>query len=335
MPDIKLSFAMMPYDRILPLINGEVKLDGITLEYAGMPGGIPRVFYNQIKFQRFDLSEMSFSSYLRLRPTGFPYIMLPVFNMRQFSYANIQIRLSSGIRQDHPEDLRGKRFGIEDYQQSRNLWTRGILETEFGIKQQEISWFQELSENFSQTGASKGAGLSLPAGLSFQYAKNDFATMYQNGELDASLGANLSKVKAANSGKADIVPLFSDPYQESIRYFKKSGVYPPHHTTVLRQSILNEHPWIAVSLMEAFEESKRMAVERLRQLPPSLLVFGELYLKNLAQTFGQDPYPYGIKANAKSIDMIQTYSLDQGLTQSKQPLAELFPQEVIYSEERK
>ena len=66
MADIRLSFAMTPYDRILPLINGEVKPDGITLEYAGMPGGVPRVFYEQIKFQRYDLSEMSMSSYLRI-----------------------------------------------------------------------------------------------------------------------------------------------------------------------------------------------------------------------------------------------------------------------------
>ena len=33
MADLRLSFAMTPYDRVLPLINGEVKPDGITLEY--------------------------------------------------------------------------------------------------------------------------------------------------------------------------------------------------------------------------------------------------------------------------------------------------------------
>jgi 4,5-dihydroxyphthalate decarboxylase len=121
MADLNLSFAMTPYDRILPLINGEVKPDGITLEYMGMPGAVPRVFYEQIKFQRYDLSEMSMSSFLRMRSIQWPYRMLPVFHNRNFSHAYIRIRRGSGIRQGHPEDLKGKRIGIGDYQQSLGL----------------------------------------------------------------------------------------------------------------------------------------------------------------------------------------------------------------------
>ncbi len=83
MADIRLSFAITPYDRVMPLISGEVKPDGITLEYQGMPGGISRVFYEQMKFQRYDISEMSMSSYLRMRPIGWPYLMLPVFHNRK------------------------------------------------------------------------------------------------------------------------------------------------------------------------------------------------------------------------------------------------------------
>lgn len=119
-----------------------------------------------------------------------------------------------------------------------------------------------------------------------------------------------------------------------MRFFKKTGVYPPHHTTAVRESILVEHPWVATSLMEAFEESKRIAIKRLRQSPPTLMVFGEHYLRELDEIFGPDPFPYGIKANAKAFDMVQTFSFEQGLTERKQPLEEIFPREVIYSEER-
>jgi 4,5-dihydroxyphthalate decarboxylase len=103
-----------------------------------MPGAVPRVFYEQIKFQRYDISEMSMSSYLRMRSINWPYRMLPVFHNRNFSYTFIHIRLSSGIRQGHPEDLKGKRIGIGDYQQSLGLWTRGILQMEFGIKPEDM-----------------------------------------------------------------------------------------------------------------------------------------------------------------------------------------------------
>jgi 4,5-dihydroxyphthalate decarboxylase len=344
MADLKLSFAMNPYDRMLPLISGEVKPDGITLEYAGMPGAVPRVFYEQIKFQRYDISEMSMSSYLRMRSIKWPYRMLPVFHNRSFSYSYIHIRRNSGIRQGHPEDLRGKRIGIGDYQQSVGLWTRGIMQMEFGLKPEDMIWYQERGQHFSHTGASREAGLEIPPSVKLQYANTDFNTMFLKGELDANTGTSLDggkgfvsaidRKRPESAADPDLITLFPDPKEEAIRFFKKTGVYPPHHTTVVRESILEEHPWVAISLMEAFEESKRIATQRLHQSPPTLLVFGQHYLREIDEIFGPDPMQYGIKANAKAFDMVQTFSVQQGLTKQKQPLEEIFPQEVFYMEER-
>jgi 4,5-dihydroxyphthalate decarboxylase len=165
--------------------------------------------------------------------------------------------------------------------------------------------------------------------------------MYLKGELDAtsvdprrSYTSGLERRHIDLPENIDIIPLFPDPKEESIRFFKKTGVYIPHHTTVVRESILVEHPWVAISLMEAFEESKKIAIERLRRRPPALLIFGQHYLKELDDIFGSDALPYGIKANAKAIEMAQAFSIEQGLTKSKQPLDEIFPPEVIYREER-
>jgi 4,5-dihydroxyphthalate decarboxylase len=342
MADLHLSFAMTPYDRVLPMIKGEVKPDGITLDYMGMPGDIPRVFYEQIKFCRYDVSEMSLSSYLRMRPIRWPYRMLPVFHNRSFSYTGIIIRSSSGIRRDHPEDLKGKRFGIGDYQQTLGLWTRGILQMEFGIRPEDLIWYQERGEHFSHTGAAAEKGLPFPPTVALNYARTDLGTLLIKHELDASApialgastGSGIDRSHADISTNPDIVTLFNDPYQEAIRFYRKTGVYPPHHAMVVRESILEEHPWVAISLMEAFEESKKLAIERLRRLPPTLMVFGEYYLKNVDEIFGLDPYPYGIKANAGVLDMAQTFSVQQGLTECKQPLEEIFPQEILYREER-
>ena len=343
MTDIHLSFAMKPYDRVLPLINGEVKPDGIVLEYMGMPGDIPRVFYEQIKFRRYDVSEMSISSYLRMRPSGWPYGMLPVFHNRSFSsYSGILTRSGSEIRQDHPEDLKGKTFGIGDYQMTLGLWARGILQMEFGVRPEDMEWHQERGENFSHTGAAAEAGLKFPPSVTLKYAKSDLGTMLVKGDLDASApialgastGSGIDRAHIDLSRNPDIVPLFSDPHGEALRFYKKTSVFPPHHATVVRESILDEHPWVAVSLMEAFEESKRLARERLRRLPPTLMVFGENYLKEVDEVFGPDPYAYGIKANAKAFEMAQTFSVQQGLTECKQPLEEIVPLELIYREER-
>jgi len=354
MADLKLSFSIANYDRVLPLINGEVKPDDITLEYRRTSGGGggSNLFYDQIKFQKYDVSEMSMSSFLRMRPTGWGYRMLPVFHNRNFSWTNIRIRNGSGIRQGHPEDLKGKRIGIADYQMSLGLWTRGILQLEYGVKPEDMVWYQERSEHFSHTGASAEAGLAVPKNVELHYATTDFNTMFLKGELDASTGlsmllgrggggrnqanlAGIGRVQADLSGKSELVSLlFPDPRQEAIRFFKKTGVYPPNHCTVVRESILEEHPWVAVSLMAAFEESKRLAIERLHQSPPTLMVFGQQYFKELEEVFGPDPFPYGLKVNAKAFDMAQTFSVQQGLTARKQPLDEIFPQEILYREER-
>jgi 4,5-dihydroxyphthalate decarboxylase len=130
------------------------------------------------------------------------------------------------------------------------------------------------------------------------------------------------------------VPLFSDRKAEGIRFFQKHGVYPPHHVTVVRESVLEEHPWVAVSLMEAFNQSKALAAQRLRALPPTMMVFGQLYQAEVDEVFGPDPFAYGIGANAKAFDMAQSFSLAQGLTTQKQSWDEIFPQEIMYSEER-
>ena len=340
MANLDLSFAMTAYDRVMPLIDGEVKVDGVSLDYQGMPGAVPRVFYDQIKFNRYDVSEMSMSSYLRMRPQGFPYRMLPVFHNRQFSYTNVYIRKASGIGQDHPEDLRGKRFGIQDYQQSVGLWTRGILKLEWGIEPEEMTWYQERGEHMSHTGASQAAGLGLPKDLVLKHAETDFGSMYLDDELDASIGlvmvpgSGIDRQRKDLSGHEGFTTLFSDPRAEGIRFFQKHGVYPPHHVTVVRESILDEHPWVAVSLMEGFRKAKELAIQRLQEKQPTLMVFGGQYLKEVTEVFGRDPFPYGIKANAKAFDMAQTFSLEQGLSSKKMPLDQIFPDEVLYAEEK-
>src|SRR5438105_10170501 len=136
MDDLELSFAITPYDRVQPLLTGEVQPEGVKLRYFNIPG--PDIFVRQLKFSQFDISEMSFSSFVRARSQGWPYRALPIFHNRNFSYTRIMIRHSSGIRADHPEDLKGKRVGVADYQQTAALWQRGVLQHEFGIVAQDM-----------------------------------------------------------------------------------------------------------------------------------------------------------------------------------------------------
>jgi 4,5-dihydroxyphthalate decarboxylase len=193
---------------------------------------------------------------------------------------------------------------------------------------------QTRGENYSHTGAS---GTKPPVNIT--YATKPASELFLNGELDAAMSwlgmGNESALERQGQdlrGNPDYTYLFSDPKAEAIRYFKKTGIYPPQHTTAVRGSILDEHPWVAMSLFNAFVEAKKLAMQRTAQ--QTLFVFQQHYLDEVKSVFGTDPFAYGVKANAPAIDFVQTISAEQSLTPKKQPIDEIFPKELLIAEER-
>ncbi|MYF65228.1 MAG: hypothetical protein F4185_04735 [Chloroflexi bacterium] len=54
--------------------------------------------------------------------------------------------------------------------------------------------------------------------------------------------------------------------------------------------------------------------------PPSALVFAREMMERQRETFGDNPYAYGLAANAAAIDLVQTFAVEHGMTPQKQPL---------------
>lgn len=331
MRDLELSLSINQYDRLAPLLTGEVKVQGIKLNFYPLAG--PDIFYRQLKFSQFDVAEMSFSSFLMARERGWGYRALPIFHHREFEYTKLLIRKDSGVEQ--PEDLKGKRIATGDYQQTAAVWFRGQLQHEFGVKPTDMEWFMARSPKYSHAGAL--GGLKLPPGLRLNYATKDLGTMLLNGELEAAhyqFGASIDRAKVDVTDHPQLRYLFPDRTREAARYYKKYGFFPAHHLTVVRESVLEKDPWVAINLFEAFEKSKALAMERNRPPRLSLILFSNEIAREQQQAFGVDPYQYGLKANAKMIDTLLTYSVEQGLTERKQPLEELFPEELLIAEEK-
>jgi 4,5-dihydroxyphthalate decarboxylase len=334
MADLELTMSLGGWELLDPVARGDVKPDGITLENIPHSG----IFYTQLKFQRFDISEMSFSSFLMARAKGWPYRALPVFVNRQFAWTTLLVHKQAGINE--PKDLVGKRIGTGDYQQTAALWARGALQHEYGVKPEDMEWYMERAPGYSHGGA---VGFTPPPGLKFHYATKSFQEMLLNRELDVAHyqweGQQVIRSDKDLFHHPDFKLLFEDRRAEGIRYFKKHGLFPPHHLIVIRESILEKHPWVATSLFDAFTKAKQDWLNRIlvrtasnnRSL--SALVFGIEEFEEQRAVFGDDPFPYGLKANAKAIDTVQTYSVEQGLTEQKQPIQELFAEELFVAEE--
>ena len=314
MPDLKLTMAISPWDRINPLLTGEVKPESITLEHHNIP--LQDIWRRQLQDNEFDISEMSMSFTLQAIPLGWDYRVLPVFHNRTFSYVNTMIRLGSGIRQDHPKDMIGKRVGVVDYQMTAALWTRGILEHEFGVAPRGVEWFQGRPDPAipGQT-----EPFRPPEGVVINPPPNNLEQLMADGTLDAMYSVHPS-TSGPLADRSRFVPLFADGVAESERYYARTGIFPAHHATIVRKSMLDAHPWAAKSLLDAFIEAQRLTMERAMKEPPSVLVFSREMMERQRETFGDNPYAYGLAANATTIDLVQTFAVEHGMTQQKQPL---------------
>ena len=181
MSESTLSFISNFNERVEPLMNGTVKADGI--EIIPTYSHPSETFWRQLKFQEFQVAEMSMSSFLIARSRGADMIALPVFPSRRCFHAEQSYHVDSGIKE--PGDLNGKRIGVGEYQQTAALWARGVLEHDFGVSQYKVHWYMERTEELSHGGQT---GFTPPEGISFQRIPTDksLASMLVNNELDVA-----------------------------------------------------------------------------------------------------------------------------------------------------
>jgi 4,5-dihydroxyphthalate decarboxylase len=259
-------------------------------------------------------------------------IAIPVFPSRRFMHMELFYHVDSGIKQ--PGDLIGKRIGVGEYQQTAALWMRGILEHDFGVSQYKVHWYMERSEVFSHGGAT---GFSPPEGISFDRIppEKSLASMLVNNELDAapthrafSRESNIidrsTQIRARGGDWTKVKPLFPDRIAEGSRFFKQHGYIPANHAYVIRGDIYRKYPWLAFNLYKAFVAAKEIAQDNLASSIPSAMVFGPEYLAQTRAIFGNDPYPYGVRANRAMLQTIIDFSFEQGLTKEKQKVEDLF-----------
>jgi 4,5-dihydroxyphthalate decarboxylase len=335
MAKLRLSFISGINERVQPLMDGTIQPEGIEL--IPTHSDPSETFWRQLKFQEFEISEMSLSSYLIAKTHGMDMIAIPAFPARRFMHTQLSYHVDSGIKE--PGDLLGKRIGVGEYQQTASLWTRGILEHDFGVSQYKVHWYMERSEELSHGGAT---GFAPPKGISFRRipADKSLASMLVNHEIDAAQvhrafqrGSNIidrsTHIRAAEGDWSKVKPLFPDRMAEGVRFFREHGYIPANHTYIIREDVYQKYPWVAFNLYMAFVKAKQLAQETFTERIPSGLVFGPEYFAKTREIFGPDPFPYGVKENKKMLETLIEYSYEQGLTTQKLKIDDLFAQSTL------
>jgi 4,5-dihydroxyphthalate decarboxylase len=284
------------------------------------------MFWRQLRFAEFDVSEMSMSSLLISTSRGpTPWVALPVFTTREFFHTRILVRADAGITA--PADLKGKRVGVPEYQQTAAIWGRGVLENEFGVRPRDMEFFMERVADKSHGGAT---GFKAPAGVTVNQipASTNIGEMLVSGQLDATL-LYLTDRNLVDRSRLDLAadkrvrPLFPDRAHEGRRYFAKTGIYPINHTVVIRRELVEKHPWIALNLYSAFAAARAQVLRAGSAALASHFETGVLG-EDARKAIAADPMAYGVKATRKVLESIADYVHAQGLTDRRVMIEELF-----------
>ena len=319
---LELSIALSDNERTRPLIEGRVVPQGIKPVITVVHPS--EMFWRQLRFAEFDVSEMSMSSLIIATSRGDTrWVAIPVFTMRKFFHTSIMVRRDSTIAA--PADLRGKRIGVPEYQQTWAIWSRGVLQHEFGVHARDIEWFMERNPEKSHGGAT---GFS-PPGVRLHYIppNTNIGEMLVGGELDGAL-LYLVHPNLIDRSTLDVSGvtrhLFPDPAAEGRRFYAKTGLFPINHTVVVRRSLLERHPWVPLNLYAAFVAAKE-----------EIARYGQSYLHwyfetgllddSVQRALGaHDPLAYGFKASRAVLDTIAQYVHEQGLSERRVKVEELF-----------
>ncbi len=326
---LELSMALSDNDRTRPIINGSTKNEGMLLRATVVHPS--EMFWRQLKFADFDVSEMSMSSLLIAAAKGdTTWAAIPVFTSRMFFHTRALVRADRGI--EKPADLRGKRVAVPEYQQTSAIWSRGIFKDEFGVDPRDVEWFMERTPDMSHGGST---GFTPPPGVRLNRIPptTNIGEMLVKGEIDATLlyltNTNLVDRSTIDISREPMVrPLFPDSLAEGHRYYAKTGIYPINHTLVVRRELLEKHPWLALNLYGGFLRAKESATKRAREILDSWVETGA-FGPEPEKPFRADPLAYGVKAARPVLETIAKYLHEQGLTDRQVKIEEVFAKSTL------
>src|SRR5829696_7541977 len=248
---LQLTMTCAEYDRSRPLIDGTVKARDIDL--AIHVNSDDRSRQRDIRDGKFDIGEFFTGIYmadLEYKTLGFTAI--PIFVKRMFRHSYIYVNKRAGIRS--PADLNGRRIGVQAWFTTAALWGRAILIDDYGLDFKSVHWVAQRQDSVGDW--------KQPDWLKLEYVPpgRTLHDMITAGEIDAGITTETW----APDGHPDVE--FPLPNYAALErdYYRRTGIFPIHHTLLIRTALLEEHPWVAMSMYRAWEESKQRCYEWLQ-----------------------------------------------------------------------
>jgi len=263
-------------------------------------------FRRMVRANEFDICEMAITTYICAKEFGKPMTAVPVPLVRAFHHGAILVNTKAGIRT--PKDLEGKKVGVNrGFTVTTGVWVRGVLQQEHGVDLSKITWVLSGDEHVGEW--------QRPANVVPIEPGKKMEDMLTSGELVAAIGLDVKS--------PDVQPLIPNALQAGLKALRERGHYPINHLVVIKDELIAKHPDLAADIFNAFAESKRLYVERLKagkiEKPTE---FDEMH-KRVMEITG-NPLPYGIAPNRKVIEELIGHALTQGIITRPVTVDELF-----------
>jgi len=319
MGKLQLSVAIGDYDRMRPLVDGLVQIDGVDPQFMLLDP--EEIFFRAFRHADFDICELSLSSYSVKTAAGTSaYIAVPVFPSRAFRHTAVYVRTD---RIKKPADLKGRRIGVPEYQLTANIWVRLFLEEDYGVRPSDITWVRG---GYEHPGRIEKISLNLPANVVVENARAGvtISDLLANGELDAVMGPRAPS--CFERGHPDVGYLFADPQQAATDWYRRTRIFPIMHTFGIRRALAERHPWLPVAAYKAFDRSKAIAVAKLADTSATkvTLPFVEEQLRSARLLMGEDFWAYGLEPNREVLRRFLERHHAEGLSSRLLAPEELF-----------
>jgi len=315
MAGVELHMSIIESPLTRPIIEGRAEVEGARVDaHAALSVNTNSMEMLDLKF---DVAEMSLATFTKAREQGVPLVALPLFTGRRFLHSGVSVASGSAIRD--PADLRGHRVGLPQFWMTSSVWHRLILRQVYGVAQNEVHWVTTARERMGSLG--------LPPEAKLDASGRNAQALLLAGEVDAVMAAGgAGAARGEGGGEPDdrVVPIFHDPIAAQRAYYEGTGIFPIMHLIAMKEELATSEPELVGHLCDAFRRGKEMALEEAMSDPSDRPIPG-LGESETRALFGDDPWPYGIGPNRTVLELFLNDALDQGLTDRKLGVEELFP----------
>ncbi len=284
-PPLILKTNLADYPVTKAVRDGRVGSDLVKLDFVG-PKAAHDGFKPMVRENAYDCGELAIVTFLQAKAYGKPYVLLPVPVVGRFQHHCIGYNKEFGHL--GPKDIEGRKVGVRTYAQTTGLWVRGILQHEYGVDLDKVTWLTIDESHLAE--------YRDPANCERLAPGASLADMMLKGEIAAAIMGN------DMPDDPRIERLVPDPHAAAKRWYEREGVVPINHMIAIHADLARRRPDVVRELYRMIVDSRQLA-------PASALA-----------TFP----PVGLEANRKGLEMAIQWSYEQKIIPRLFSVDELF-----------